>query len=1126
MQHLFRSNGVTQAEVAERMSKLVRRTTGETTSSSTFVSALSRFVNAKNSAFPGWFQKVETRLIPLALAIGLENDQILWTLLHQSAGLVSSEPSIWHSAWPGCRVEVPIELSGRSLDAIAVEIEQHCRDMAVIHQSPWFFFVGEQGTGCTHCVNRINERLELPLEIIEFTNMQRAQTLRRLDNSVKMVIVRHGEWVPNGLDRSYAITDWGLRELDILVHKLVPQVAQHTASTIKQYYEACVQNPNMLGHDLRAKTLIETLAIVVQSDVPETSATLQQVVAKEQWRQACLRAPQLSEFGMLSWSKLCWSFIIEFPIGKIISLTEAEERIGYLEAHQGFELHNSEYALKVIEQLETASKSKRQEAIDALRRWVHLSCGKRTLDLLIEGDLLQYDVETDSLYLPSNVLGWACLFPEIIEPFSRPMAHHPHLSDIVKALCVNGLNWSQLNLLLRHLKKDNPLLVAKLFLVFLAQYPQPISENIEKYVALVCGALFQTGLILPYEREFLIETLQSLSQTYASQLPIICTSAEEQLWCHLPRKAIAKGWRLPNRIQLQAYLPYQCPPQNISEWYQWHPRPPFSISAEAVLIWHMKNGDPQSVMLLAESFDFSAWHQLSLPIRLNALQVSEFSVRTPLAFQHIVDRLFENQPKDLSLPPMHFELLCNSVEQLGWSQLRSLCSDWIMTNNDLANAPFLGRSKASIHLAHHFNDVSILIEWWTHYWIALESNPDMVRFEKALVCIELAILLWESDVEDPIHKLWDIDSVLRSPIQEQLLLKSLAAKIPAPIIKWLETDWEPPQLRMALRSSPELLKLAWRHRGAKRSAVLLQWAGQMNPTPRWALNEALREAQLRGKWPRWLPPNRPEAVPIVQWMTSNAKGENQFWWATQLHRHQPWPKELLSALQFWILDDAFPFSVHPWAISEGLSINNTPPLEPSDKLQLCAQAIDAQHDWEWLLMGLKRLWRHHRTAASNKDVFLLGSILLPIGEIDLLKEGDTLPEAFVRRQLPFVLLRASSDALKTVLRESTAQRSFIIPAIHEELLKRNDANSILFFEHMFKRRAEPYWLTGLARYAPQKAFELLEDLGPHDEKVAELLPIVLPLLPVGEALRLQELFGFNMSEEIESEPATGGAGMT
>ena len=91
-----------------------------------------------------------------------------------------------------------------------------------------------------------------------------------------------------------------------------------------------------------------------------------------------------------------------------------------------------------------------------------------------------------------------------------------------------------------------------------------------------------------------------------------------------------------------------------------------------------------------------------------------------------------------------------------------------MTNNDLANAPF-GAVQSQHHLAHHFNDVSILIEWWTHYWIALESNPDMCVLKKALVCIELAILLWESDVEDPIHKLWDIDSVLRSPIQEQLL---------------------------------------------------------------------------------------------------------------------------------------------------------------------------------------------------------------------------------------------------------------------------------------------------------------------------------------------------------------------
>ena len=115
--------------------------------------------------------------MPLALAIGLENDQILWTLLHQSAGQVSSEPSIWHSAWPGCRVDVPVEIGSRTLDAIASEIGQHCRDMAAIHQSPWFFFMGEVGSGCQHIVDPINQRLEAPLEVIEYTDMNRAQAL-------------------------------------------------------------------------------------------------------------------------------------------------------------------------------------------------------------------------------------------------------------------------------------------------------------------------------------------------------------------------------------------------------------------------------------------------------------------------------------------------------------------------------------------------------------------------------------------------------------------------------------------------------------------------------------------------------------------------------------------------------------------------------------------------------------------------------------------------------------------------------------------------------------------------------------------------------------------------------------
>ena len=103
-----------------------------------------------------------------------------------------------------------------------------------------------------------------------------------------------------------------------------------------QYYEACVDNPNMLGHDLRANTLIETLAIVVQNDLPDSSAALRMMVAKEQWRQACLRAPTLTEFGIQSWSRLCWLLTVDFPHQTLITRSEVHARID-LEAHHGFE---------------------------------------------------------------------------------------------------------------------------------------------------------------------------------------------------------------------------------------------------------------------------------------------------------------------------------------------------------------------------------------------------------------------------------------------------------------------------------------------------------------------------------------------------------------------------------------------------------------------------------------------------------------------------------------------------------------------------------------------------------------------------------------------------------------------
>ena len=115
------------------------------------------------------------------------------------------------------------------------------------------------------------------------------------------------------------------------------------------------------------------------------------------------------------------------------------------------------------------------------------------------------------------------------------------------------------NLLLQDLSPVHPSLVAR---CSLDRFGSAFSTHLRKH-SRPCGLgvwrLFQPSLILPHEREDLIETLQSLSQTYAHHLPVICTSAMHEFWSHLPKSTIDGGWRLPNRIQPSGFVAVSMP---------------------------------------------------------------------------------------------------------------------------------------------------------------------------------------------------------------------------------------------------------------------------------------------------------------------------------------------------------------------------------------------------------------------------------------------------------------------------------------------------------------------------------------------------------------------------------------
>ena len=131
---LLRQCGKQQQEVAIEMA-LSLANADEQVRETAFISSLSRFVNGRDSAFPSWFYKESTRLLPLAKAMGLSSTAPLWDLLHRVTN--KSLPQVsWHPAFPTLQLYIPVTLSGHRLEDIVEKVRAYGRrnmgDIAVV----------------------------------------------------------------------------------------------------------------------------------------------------------------------------------------------------------------------------------------------------------------------------------------------------------------------------------------------------------------------------------------------------------------------------------------------------------------------------------------------------------------------------------------------------------------------------------------------------------------------------------------------------------------------------------------------------------------------------------------------------------------------------------------------------------------------------------------------------------------------------------------------------------------------------------------------------------------------------------------------------------------------------------
>ena len=118
LRNLIKQSGCSQQEIAIEMAKIITQKDGQPIAETAFIASLSRFVNGKDSAFPGWFHKEDSRLLPFAKAVGLDSTEAIWEILFQITAQKPQELKQWHAAFPGVSITVLPTFQGRTLDQI------------------------------------------------------------------------------------------------------------------------------------------------------------------------------------------------------------------------------------------------------------------------------------------------------------------------------------------------------------------------------------------------------------------------------------------------------------------------------------------------------------------------------------------------------------------------------------------------------------------------------------------------------------------------------------------------------------------------------------------------------------------------------------------------------------------------------------------------------------------------------------------------------------------------------------------------------------------------------------------------------------------------------------------------
>ena len=975
-----------------------------------FIASLSRFINGKDSAFPGWLLHESERLLPFSEALGLESTRKIWDILWQVTGEQSTEVEVNHPAFP----DIALDIAPTFQISLTQIIEQLRPETKLI-------IAGRTSTGKGFAARWLKRELA---PMLSFTPQIIVMPVKPDIQDDCLTL-----WV----------SSWGVRDVQSIITQLLSsqKISTSGALHLRQFSE--ILDEKWLDFDRRPDRILWLLFDISQHGIPENYGEGLRRHNRRSWRRIQAEKEVLSRVSLETWQSILHTVWQEgFSLDKDLFLK-------HLQSHQpsSFGLSRENLAVQ-IKKLRSRAKGAREEALLFLERQVQQIDSAELFEALMQVGLIEEQNERITIIDFQYQLPFLAEYLSQQEKPTLPESSYLCSQDwwrLLWMLCVLDFSHSQLKSVLRWHPQWAQIDCARsiLFWIYFSAKRVAREQIIQPWSICVWAELQSIFPIkIPFFQRF-SDLIVEISFQQAEILPPRCelSMLEEMIGEDIsvfPRREFIQ-YR-----DLVTLIPVQQAPKTIGEWSDW---------SDAHLAWSVlerraRMGDADAIRLLSEGEGKNdpIWQGVPFATRLYWLGVEESTSQTLYAFQLLLIEAWDpsSEQKDIFL---------QTAERIGFSEvlewMRQWCSPLFIGQYLHAEKDITATlSQATIDFCMHFQAHSLLESWLDQVWnwglSADQIKGNFISWQNTRVFVsniashrkqlfqKLAALIFNGakklyHQERPylLYRLYFEGQQFETQAEagwikkdaHQFLLQEGDITL---IQEWIDSaPASDPLMERYLLQDVQKLSKAWRQdKKVMRRQEILRIAALQKPIPRWALSVANKQITREAVWPHWLSPYGSDVVFLIRQMILMASGRNKLWWLRVLHRSDPWPPELVQGIQDWSGDDM----ALEWTSRtvHALSAKSTPWLDASDMLSLLKDYLltKEQEELEWLQDAAENLWKNCHPHIEKRAVRQLFSFFETLSTVDFLFQGDwiTDKERLLDFLCPMWFARAQIEAVE------------------------------------------------------------------------------------------------------------------